>query len=80
MTMILNDAAMEQTLNLFIHELDSDEELRQAFFRNPRKTLRLAADWGLPLSDTEVMALLGTDHGFWDRVLEGLGDRFQEAA
>ena len=49
MTMTIDDPNMEQTLDLFIHELEMDEELRQAFFRNPRETLRLAADWGLPL-------------------------------
>ena len=80
MTMTINDANIEQTVDLFIYELQTDEELREAFFRNPWKTLRLAADWGLPLSDTEVMALLGVGHGFWDRVLEGLDDRLQDAA
>jgi len=63
-----------------ISELAVDEELRESSFHSPRKTLRLAADWGLPLGDTEVMALLGADQSFWDQVLEGLDDRLQAAA
>jgi hypothetical protein len=72
--------AIQQSLEIFIGELAVDEELRASFFCNPRKTLRLAADWGLPLSDTEVGALLGANQSFWDQVLEGLDDRLQAAA
>ena len=37
--MIPADATMQQSLEIFIDELVSDEELRDAFLRNPRRTL-----------------------------------------
>ena len=71
---------MDQTLEIFIEQLLSDEELRQSFFRNPRATLRLAGDWGMPLCDSEIQALLSTTPSLWDRIAEDLIDRLQRAA
>ena len=76
----MSAATIQQSLEIFIDELVMDEELRQSFFRNPRKTLRLAADWGLPLSDSEICALLATNRSFWDQVVEALDVRLQQAA
>jgi hypothetical protein len=71
---------MEQTVEMFIEELAADEEFREAFFRNPRKALRMANEWGLPFTDTEVMLLIATNPSVWDRVAENLDARLQQAA
>jgi hypothetical protein len=70
----------QQSLDIFIEELIADEEFRDAFFRNPRRTLRLAADWGLPLSETEIRSLIAAEPLVWDRVAEEIVSRLQEAA
>jgi hypothetical protein len=48
--------------------------------RHPRQTLRLADEWGLPLSDSEINSLIATEPALWDRVAEELDDRLQQAA
>jgi len=70
----------QRTLDIFIEELVADEEFRDAFFRHPLRTVRRAADWGLPLSESEVRALVATDPAVWDRIAEDLDARLQEAA
>ena len=71
---------MAQTVDIFIDELMGDEELRYRFLRSPRATLRHAAEWCLPLSDSEIQALLSMDPSLWDRIAEQLCSRLQEAA
>ena len=71
---------MEQTIAIFIDHLVADEEFRHDFLRNPRRTLRLADEWGLPLSDSEIRSLIATEPAVWDRVAEELDDRLQQAA
>ena len=71
---------MRQSIEIFIEELVTDEEFREAFLRSPRKTLQFAADWGLPLSESEIGSLMSIDRSVWDRVVEELDVRLQEAA
>jgi len=71
---------VEQTIEIFIDQLIADEEFRQMFLRRPRQTLRMAADWGLPLSDREIGALLAIEPALWDRVAETLIDRLRGGA
>jgi len=71
---------MRQSIEIFIEELVTDEEFREAFLRSPRKTLQFAADWGLPLSESEIGSLMNIDRSVWDRVVEELDVRLQEAA
>jgi hypothetical protein len=71
---------MEQTFEILIDELVSDEELRRSFFASPRRTLQLADEWGLPLCDSEIRSLITTDQSVWDRVAEELDSRLQRAA
>jgi hypothetical protein len=78
-TMTFADATTQQSLDIFIDELVSDEEFRDAFLRNPRKTLRGAAEWGLPLCESEIRSLIA-DRRLWDRVVNALNTRLQEAA
>jgi hypothetical protein len=74
------DANRQQSLDILMDELLIDEELRASFFRSPAKTLRLAGDWGLPISDSEMQWLMSTDSSIWESVLEELDARLQEAA
>jgi hypothetical protein len=71
---------MDQTFNIVIDQLVEDEEFRDAFLRNPRKTLRLAREWGLPLCDSEVYSLLAMTPSVWTRVAQAMTARLQEAA
>jgi len=70
----------QQSLEIFIDHLIEDEELRDAFLHNPAKTLRLAADWGVPLCDSEIRALVAIGPAIWDRITDDVGARLQEAA
>jgi len=71
---------METALNLFIDELVINEDFRDSFLRSPRRALRTAQEWGLPLADSEIQLLLDVKPGTWDRVAEELGWRLQAAA
>lgn len=71
---------MDQAIDIFIEQLLNDEELRDSFFRHPRQTLRMAGDWGLPLSDSEVAALLAVEPSLWNRIAAQLIDQLQPAA
>ena len=71
---------MDQTIEIFIDQLVTDEEFRHMFLRHPRRTLRMAGDWGLPLSDREISALLAIEPALWDRVAEALIDRLRGGA
>jgi hypothetical protein len=51
---------MEHTVEIVSDQLVADEEFRDSFLRNPRRTLGLADEWGLPLSTTEIHALVAT--------------------
>ncbi|HJZ75748.1 MAG TPA: hypothetical protein VKE51_28640 [Vicinamibacterales bacterium] len=69
-----------QSLEIFIDYLIEDEELRDAFLRSPAKTMRLAADWGVPLCDSEIRALVALAPAIWDRIADDVDARLQEAA
>ena len=78
--MTTTDANTQQSLDIFIDELVSDEELRDSFLRSPRKTLTLAGNWGLPLCESEILSLMASGQSFWVKVVEELDARLQEAA
>jgi len=71
---------MEQTLEIVIDQLMTDEEFRHCFFRSPRGTLRLAEEWGLPLSESEVHSLMAATRSVWDRLAADVTARLQDAA
>jgi hypothetical protein len=71
---------MEQTFEILINELVTDEEFRYSFLRNPRRTLHRAGDWGLPLSESEIQSLMAIAHSKWDELAEEVGARLQMAA
>jgi len=71
---------MKQSIAIVVEELLADEEFRSSFLRNPRKALWLAGEWGVPLTDSEIGALLAAEPALWDRVAEDLIDRMQQAA
>ena len=74
------DRYLEASLEILIDELAADEELYDAFLRNPERTLRLAEDWGLPLSESEVRLLRVHVRKVWDAVVDTIGARHQAAA
>jgi len=70
----------QQSLEIFIDHLIEDDELRESFLRAPRQTLRFAADWGLPLCESEIRALIAADSPVWERIADELDSRLQQAA
>lgn len=78
MTTFHNDT--NDTLDIFIYELMADDELLRAFLSNPRRTIRRAAEWGLPLSDNELRSLEPAAMALWDNLSEQLDARFASAA
>ena len=71
---------MHRHIELLIGRLATDEDFRDAFRRDPEKTLADAAAWGLALSAIEVNALLSTDQTLWDRIARDLDSRLQKAS
>jgi len=71
---------MDQTIEIMIDQLVEDEEFRQLFLANPWKLMREADEWGLPLSDSEIQALLSTAPAVWDEIASGVCSRLQAAA
>ena len=71
---------LEQSLNILIEELAANDDLRDAFYRNPDRTLRQAGDWGMPLTESEVRALRSHPFPVWERVADALADRLDLAA
>ena len=48
--------------------------------RDPEGTLRVASDWALPLSDSEVRSLRTPSYRCWDRAVEAVVSRLSAAA
>ncbi|MGE0815335.1 MAG: hypothetical protein AB7O28_13565 [Vicinamibacterales bacterium] len=71
---------LDQTLDILIDELQADDELRAAFFRNPHRMLRQADEWGLPLTHSEIMALQTPRVPVWEHVADALNARARQAA
>jgi hypothetical protein len=73
-------ANREQSLDIVIDALVTDEEFRDAFLRTPQKTLQYSSDLGLPLCESEVYSLLAAERQLWDGIMEELDLRLPEAA
>lgn len=71
---------LEQSLEILVDELVTDDELRDAFLRNPLTTLRSASEWGMPLTDSELQVLCAGRFPVWERVAEELGARLGRVA
>lgn len=71
---------MENSFDILIDALASDDEFRHSFLRQPRMTLERAEDWGLPLSRSEIRGLIAASRAAWDRVTEALDLQLAEAA
>ena len=71
---------MPRNLDIFSDELMADEELRDSFFRSPFMTLRRAADWGLPISESEMRALIAANPAVWECVADVFESRLKLAA
>ena len=71
---------MEQTFEIMIDQLVADDEFRHFFLQNPRKALHAAEEWGLPLCDSEIHALIATGRSTWGRIAAEVDARLQHAA
>jgi hypothetical protein len=71
---------LEQSVEILVDELMHDDELRQAFFRHPHRTLKSGAEWGLALTDNEVEALCASRVPVWERVADAFKARLPLAA
>jgi hypothetical protein len=78
--MTSNHQHVNDSLDIFISELMADDELLNAFLRDPEQTLERARDWGLPLSDSELQLLLAPAYRLWDNMTEALESRRALAA
>ena len=67
-------------LEILLLELMTDEELRDAFLRDPEGTLESASDWALPISESELQSLRGSARRIWDRVVDEVEAEFLAAA
>jgi hypothetical protein len=70
---------MDRTIEIMIDQLVADEEFREVFMRNPWKLLRDADEWGLPLCDSEIQALLTAAPAVWDAIAADVCSRLQVA-
>ena len=71
---------MEQAFEIVIDHLVTDDEFRLFFLRNPRRALEAADEWGLPLCDSEINALMACGRSIWDRVAVEVNARLEYAA
>jgi hypothetical protein len=78
--MTSNHQHVNDSLDIFIGELMADDELLNAFLRDPEQTLERARDWGLPLSDSELQQLFASAYRLWDNMTEALESRCAVAA
>jgi len=78
--MTSNHQHVTDSLDIFIGELMADDELLNAFLRDPELTLERARDWGLPLSDSELQQLFASAYRLWDNMTQALESRCDIAA
>jgi hypothetical protein len=71
---------VQRSIEILIGRLITDEGFRMAFLRDPKRTLELASEWELPLSRSEISALLATDPSLWNRVADQVDTRLQKAS
>jgi hypothetical protein len=80
MAMMITSQHANDSLEILIGELITDEELLDAFMRDPEGTLEHAGDWALPLSESELRSLRTPAYRLRDRVADELEERFAAAA
>jgi hypothetical protein len=74
------DQHLNESFDILLGELMADDELRDAFLRDPEGTLEVAGDWALPLSESELQRLRAPAHRPLDRVTDALEARWLAAA
>jgi hypothetical protein len=70
----------QRTIERVIGRLLTDEELRRAFTRSPRRTLVELNEQGWELSRLEIDALLGMEIGLWSEVADRIDPRLQRCS
>jgi hypothetical protein len=69
-----------RTVERIIGRLLTDEELRLAFIRAPRRTVAELGEQGWELSGLEIEALLAIDLGLWSQVAARIDPRLQRSS
>jgi hypothetical protein len=69
----------QKSVEIVIGRLATDEALRAAFIRDPRRTLRQLDEAGLELSPVEIDALLSTPVDLFDALANLVHPRLQKA-
>jgi hypothetical protein len=69
-----------RVIEVLIGRLITDEQFRQEFLSDPRRTLMALGERGLELSRTEIEALVNTDPTLWARTADGIDLRLQKAS
>ena len=70
----------QRSIEIVVGRLMTDEAFRDAFLRDPPRTLEELIEAGLALTDLEVRALIGTQAALWARVADELDPRLQKAS
>lgn len=70
----------QRNIELLIGRLVTDEEFRQAFLADPRRSLQALLDGGFHLTSAEVAALMAMGADWWRRVAGEIDPRLQKAA
>lgn len=71
---------LRKSFEILLDELRSDNNLRDAFVRHPRKTLRSAGDWGVALTDSELYLLTAAERLVFAEVAAAFQGEFLAAA
>jgi hypothetical protein len=79
MTNVMNDT-VQHSVDILLAELMADDEFCRAFLRDPDRTLKMASEWGVPLSDSELQSLCGPAHRVWELVADEFETRLAMAA
>jgi hypothetical protein len=70
--MITERRQIDDSLDILLTELMADEELLDAFLRDPARTLNLASDWALPLTESELQSIRTVADRLWERLAHQL--------
>jgi hypothetical protein len=70
----------QRSIEVVVGRLVTDEAFRDAFLRDPQRTLEAVVESGLALTDLEVRAVIGTQAALWSSVADALDPRLQKAS
>ena len=78
--MTQQEVQLRKSLEILMDELRADDDFRDAFVRQPRKTLRSAGDWCVALTDSELYSLIAAEQYVYQEVVKSLCGEFLATA